>query len=127
MGRWEERNVLYAAFAQFDEEKSGKISKVQVRRGLDSIEREYTKITKKEVNDIALKDYEGRIDYIMLIDRLMKQSQIERELSGRELVVKEVRLSAEGKKMDELLDILNIHGTDINGNRKADANKQSLP
>ena len=127
MGRWEERNVLYAAFAQFDEEKSGKISKVQVRSGLDSIEREYTKITKKEVNDIALKDYEGRIEYILLIDRLMKQSQIERELSGRELVVKEVRLSAEGKKMDELLDILNIHGTDINGNRKADANKQSLP
>ena len=31
------------------------------------------------------------------------------------------------KNMEELLDILNIHGTDINGNRKADANKQSLP
>ena len=74
MGRWEEGNVLYAAFAQFDEEKTGKISKVQVRRGLDSIDWEYTKITKKEVNDIALKDYEGRIDYIILIDRLMKQS-----------------------------------------------------
>ena len=63
----------------------------------------------------------------MLIDRLMKQSQIERELSGREIVVKKVRLSAESKDMDELLGILDINGIDANGNRKAEVNDHSQP
>ena len=50
-------------------------------------------------------DEDGKIDYKLFAERLLKQNQIQRELSGREIVIKEVKLSVESKSIKCLNEI----------------------